>query len=62
MVDNSERMVAVPIELLRQVLETAEDNSLRVEGEFASSDAEHAAHRLERSLIDELRQVAGIQP
>jgi hypothetical protein len=60
MTENSEQMVSVPLELLRQVLEQAEVDNYSVENERACTPEDHAEHRKERAAIDELRRIAGI--
>ncbi len=52
------RMVTVPYELLKEVLEQAHSD---VEHERACNKADHELHNQEREKIYKLREIAGIE-
>ena len=54
------KMVTVPFDLLKEVLDKAENDNLCVEHETACTPQHHDEHDREREKIDELRKAAGI--
>jgi hypothetical protein len=52
--------VIVPLELLKRVLDQAEDDSLGLQVQMACNSEDNAASRKEREGIHELRRIAGI--
>lgn len=55
----AERMVQVPADLLKRVLQQAESDNHVVEGEWACCDEDRVRYANERRLIFELAKSAG---
>lgn len=54
------KMVQVPVDLLAQVLDTAEGDSFTTQAEWSCNDADDNAFEAARAKIRELRTIAGI--